>query len=159
MKFLILFSLILLSACGDKDTHTTNQYEEYEINGNVTLDASMKYSPNHHYDGTILVKESRNYTIPPQLEVIYGNAGNYLAEVRFGDTVCVYQGGSLLSRPLLTTNRVEIAKGRSYNFVSCNGFRLPTPSLVWVDSGQYITVRIHGDETASTRVRAILGLR
>ena len=157
MKFLIL--LILLSACGNNDSYTTKHFNDTIIGGSISLDAAKTYSPNAWYDGQFIVDESRNYIIPSYLHVIYGNAGNHLARIRFGSVVCLYKGGASITRPLLTTNQFEIAKGQSYNYISCSDFSGPnTP--IWVRSGQVIRVHIlYGDRTVPTRIRAILGLR
>ena len=162
MKILLilpLLFLLFLISCGDKDTFTTNQYSEYEIDGNVTLDASMKYSPNRHYDGVITVEEGRDYTIPEYISVIYGNAGRYTAQLSFGDVVCLYKGGSSLARPLTTTNQTEIAKGQSYEFVSCSDLSGPN-TQIYLESGEMIVLHVvFGDRTVPTRVRANLGLQ
>jgi hypothetical protein len=105
-----------------------------------TLTATRYYSPSRWEDGTLAVDESSTVTIPSELPVTVGNAGNQWAWLTFeradtGDVVsCRYRGGASRSCP---STPEDLAAGESYTLARCVG---EDEGTAQVDAGDRVEV-------------------
>jgi len=72
--------------------------------------------------GEVVADSPFKFSVPGRIPVQAGNAGNYPATLEFevagGVVTCRYQGGATVSHP---TSLLELARGREYGLVGCEG--------------------------------------
>jgi len=87
----------------------------------VTLIASKLYNPSRFFDAEACLCRSIEFTVPAEISVTAGNAGNHWVDLLFrtpegGEARCRYRGGSDQAHPV---GPVQIAKGQRYEFLHC----------------------------------------
>ncbi|MEL6544218.1 MAG: hypothetical protein AAFQ82_06300, partial [Myxococcota bacterium] len=118
----------------------------------VELNARKSYRPSRWLDGEACLCRPTEVTLPLELTVTSGNAGNHWADVFFedGDTevLCRYRGGSDQSHP---DSPEQVQKGTRYLFDFCTDGTQPGD----VVTTQFLRVFVaNGDSRAQTSVRA-----
>ena len=175
MKLLLLiFTGMTLVACGNAEFGMNNPHltspgtsdpvadpgqieDEKEV---IKLTATRYYHPNDSDPAVLDLNENKEISLPAEIEVISGNAGNFYSLLAIDDVICYYKGGSDFSYPLQMGNDTEIAKGQRYHLSFCTleseGFfgdrlDLQAGDSVVVQDG--ISLEIHnGDSTETTVV-------
>ncbi|HEY8535566.1 MAG TPA: hypothetical protein VIL25_03920, partial [Vicinamibacterales bacterium] len=106
-----------------------------------TVSATRYYRPTRWEDGTLRIDERALVTIPHELPVTVGNAGNMWAWITiersetFDTVVCRYRGGA--SSPL-PCDPADLAAGSRYVFDRCTG---ELPGTDEVEAGDTVDVR------------------
>lgn len=91
-----------------------------------TVTSTRRYRPTRWEEGEVTIEEQARVTIPAELPVTVGNAGNQWAWLTFQradewDLVtCRYRGGASKPNP---QNPSDIAAGEAYYFERCTGLR------------------------------------
>ena len=169
MKFLLLiFTGMTLVACGNAEFGMNNPHldapdsspvadpGQVEDNEVITLNASKSYHPDSSDDAILDLEENKEISLPAEIEVVSGNAGNYYSLLAIDDVICYYKGGSDFSYPLQMGNVSEIEKGQKYHLRFCRDANGDTLDLQAGDSvfvQDNISLGIHnGDSTEATVV-------
>lgn len=106
-----------------------------------TVSATRRYRPTRWEDGSLTIEDRALVTIPSELPVTVGNAGNQWAWITFRrsetfDTVvCRYRGGAHNPNPCTPE---DLTAGESYVFDRCTGELEGTPE---VEAGDVVDVR------------------
>lgn len=124
----------------------------------LLLTASKKYHPSSNEDDVVDLTEIKELSLPAEIEVVSGNAGNYYSLLTIDDIICYYKGGSGFSYPLQMGNVSEIEKGQKYHLSFCrdatNGAVLDLQAGDSVFAQDEISLTIHnGDSTEETIVQ------
>jgi len=87
----------------------------------LKLVASRTYFPTRRYDARTHLERAFRFTLPAEIAVVDGNAGNHLARLSFRFSTgkpmtCLYRGGADRSHP---KDPEQIAKGLRYRFKHC----------------------------------------
>ncbi|MEO0336540.1 MAG: hypothetical protein AAF202_09100 [Pseudomonadota bacterium] len=128
----------------------------------IVLQAQKSYGPSQWEDGVFdenldLERDvSFQITLPEEVPVIAGNAGNHSLTVVVDEdganVVCSYKGGADVSKPIRSGNPTQIEKGQKYHFQSCSD-GTSASETVTVDAMIRVIVN-NGDSTETTRVEA-----
>lgn len=173
MKFLLLLLIATnIVACGSskfacgpnncEGDQTVNpiEREEGEV---INLTASKQYHPDVNQDAIVDVTELKEISLPSEISVVSGNAGNYYSLLKVdSDIVCFYKGGSDFSYPLQMGNVSEIEKGQKYHLSFCedndgNALNLFAGDTLIIQSS--ISLSIHnGDSTEDTVINLKLNV-
>lgn len=111
-----------------------------------TVSATRRYRPTRWEDGSVAITDRAVVTIPGELPVTVGNAGNMWAWITFqrtdvGDTVrCRYRGGA--HNPVPCTPE-DLAAGERYHFHDCDSDVEGPLSLAPGDSVDVTSMTLH----------------
>lgn len=122
--------------------------------GLVHLSAAKAYAPDRHEDAHLELTSSFAFSVPAEIHVTAGNAGNGSAHLSVsggtsGTVSCSYVGGSSASHPTAPT---DITSGLRYVLGSCSGGQLASAVL---DARVFDLRVVQGDDQHSLGVTAV----
>lgn len=118
----------------------------------VELVASKSYTPVAFANANHKVTKLSIVTVPKQIDVITGNAGNNSATLIVGLIGCVYKGGSPVSHPVTPE---DVQAGMAYTLQYCT----QTSPEIAVNPDQFITLQVNGDVyQGETKAKAVVSI-
>ncbi len=122
------------------------------------LVASKHYKPKSDEDGIVTFDPARRVIVPPELDVVQGNAGNHVAELTFQlETgifiACRYRGGASKSNP---ADFGEIFLGHKYLFDRCDDKGVTQPGIVLTVTSATLHIESSSPKFGDVAVRTVL---